>query len=231
MPTMHLTQRAIGKLVAPHPDGKQTIYWCDEVHGFGVQCSGKTNQRLFIAQRDVGGRTRRITLGTVSGLTLEAARRRAEDALDDMRRGIDPKKKAKTYTLQEALNEYLGPRDEKHPTLRPASVALYWQLERLLKPWLNRNLSEITFEMVERKHKEVAREIGESTANLAMRVPRIVWNYAADRSTLPECPVSLSRSTGSRRSTELGAWRSSSCRNFMRPCTSWRAPQRATTSC
>src|SRR5262249_20913946 len=30
-------------------------------------------QRLYIAQRDVNGRSRRITLGTVSGLTLEAA--------------------------------------------------------------------------------------------------------------------------------------------------------------
>jgi integrase len=44
--------------------------------------------------------------------------------------------------------------------------------------------------MVDRKHKELAKEIGSSTANLAMRVLRIVWNYAADRSTLPECPIS-----------------------------------------
>jgi integrase len=144
---------------------------------------------VYIAQRDVKGKSRRITLGTVSGLTLEAARRRAEDALDDLRRGVDPKQKSQTYTLQEALDEYLGPNGEKHPTLRPASVALYRQLERLLKPWLNRNLSEITFDMVDRKHKELAKEIGPSTANLAMRVLRIVWNYAADRSTLPECPV------------------------------------------
>jgi len=190
VPTMHLTQRAIAKLAAPTVDGRQTIYWDDELRGFGVQCSGKTNQRVYIAQRDVNGRTRRITLGTVSGLALDAARRRAEDALDDLRRGVDPKQKAKTYTLQEALDGYLGPKGEKHPTLRPASVALYRQLERLLKPWLTRNLGEITFDMVDRKHKELAKEIGPSTANLAMRVLRIVWNYAADGSTLPECPVS-----------------------------------------
>jgi len=190
VPTMHLTQRAIAKLAAPTAHGRQTIYWDDELRGFGVQCSGKTNQRVYIAQRDVNGRSRRITLGTVSGLTLDAARRRAEDALDDLRRGVDPKQKSKTYTLQEALDEYLGPKGEKHPTLRPASVALYRQLERLLKPWLSRTLSEITFDMVDRKHKELAKEIGPSTANLAMRVLRIVWNYAADGSTLPECPVS-----------------------------------------
>jgi integrase len=155
-----------------------------------VRCSGRTNQRLYIVQRDVKGKSRRITLGTVSGLKLDAARVRAEDALDDLRRGIDPKQKAKAYTLQEAVDEFLGPEGEKHPRLRPASVALYRQIKRLLKPWLNRNLSEITFDMVDQKHKELAKEIGPTTANLAMRVLRIVWNYAADRSTLPECPVS-----------------------------------------
>jgi integrase len=51
-------------------------------------------------------------------------------------------------------------------------------------------MSEITFDMVDRKHKELANEIGPTTANVAMRILRIVWNYAADRSTLPECPVS-----------------------------------------
>jgi integrase len=190
VPTIHLTQRAVDRLAAPTADGRQTIYWDDELRGFGVQCSGKTNQRLYIAQRDVNGKSRRITLGTASGLKLDAARRRAEDALDDLRRGLDPKQKSKVYTLQEAIDEFLGPKGQKHPRLRPASVALYRQIERLLKSWLNRNLSEITFDMVDRKHKELAEEIGPSTANLAMRVLRIVWNYAGDRSTLPECPVS-----------------------------------------
>lgn len=64
MPRLNLTQRAIAKLPAPHPDGKQTLYWDEELRGFGVQCSGKTNQKLFIAQRDVGGRTRRILAET-----------------------------------------------------------------------------------------------------------------------------------------------------------------------
>jgi integrase len=189
MPRINLNQKAIAKLQAPHPDGRQTIYWCDELKGFGVVCSGTTNQRLFIAQRDVSGRSRRVTLGTVTGLALAEARQRAENVLDDLRRGIDPKKKVKVYTLQSALDEYLGPKGAEHDTLAPASVALYWQIERLLKPWLNRNLAEITVEMVDKKHKELAKQIGTSTANLAMRVLRIMWNYAADRSKLPECPT------------------------------------------
>lgn len=193
MPALHLTARAVSKLQAPHPDGKATVYWDDETRGFGVLVSGKTKARLFVVQRDVGGKTRRLTLGTVSGLTLEVARHRAEDALDELRRGNDPKKKERVFTLQQALEEYLGPKKQKHPTLRPASVALYWQLERWLAAWLDRPLNEITFETVDRKHKELAKEIGEATANTAMRVFRIVWNFAADRSSLPDCPVSKLR--------------------------------------
>jgi integrase len=195
MPTVHLTQRNLSAMRAPHPDGKRTIYWSDELRGFGVACSGKTNQRLYIAQRDVNGRARRVTIGAVGEITLAMARERAKNTLDDLRRGIDPKKKERVYTLRQALDEYLGPRDRshEHPTLRPASVRLYWQLERLLAPWLDRRLGEITVDMIERRHRELAKEIGTSTANLAMRVFRIVWNFAADRSTLPDCPVSKLR--------------------------------------
>jgi integrase len=193
MPTIHLTQRAVAKLPAPHPSGKQSIFWDDELRGFGVQCSGKTNQRLYICQRDVNGRARRVTLGAVNEIKFEVARQRAKNMLDDLRRGHDPKKKERRFTLREALNDYLGPRDEKHPTLRPASVALYWQTERWLASWLDRQLEEITFDVVDRRHKALAKEIGETTANVAMRVFRIVWRHAADRSKLPECPVSKLR--------------------------------------
>ena len=43
--------------------------------------------------------------------------------------------------------------------------------------------------MVEDRHRAIAKEIGTATANLAMRVLRIVWNFAADRTTLPPNPV------------------------------------------
>ena len=63
MPTMHLTQRAIAKLAAPTAHGRQTIYWDDELRGFGVQCSGKTNQRVYIVQRDVNGKREGLRSG------------------------------------------------------------------------------------------------------------------------------------------------------------------------
>jgi integrase len=121
----------------------------------------------------------------VNTLTLNVARDRAANALDDLRRGIDPKHKAPTFTLQAALDNYIAAR----PNLRPASISLYRQVERVLAPWLNRDLKAITPEMVEERHRAIAEEIGTSTANLIMRVFRIVWNFAADRTTLPPNPV------------------------------------------
>jgi hypothetical protein len=89
MPRLNLTQKAVAKLAAPHLDGKQTVYWDDELRGFGVLCSVKTNQKMFIVQRDLpDGKTRRVNIGPVSGMALPVARQRAEDTLDDLRRGL-----------------------------------------------------------------------------------------------------------------------------------------------
>jgi hypothetical protein len=52
------------------------------------------NQKHCVAQRDVGGKTRRCNLGPTSGTKCEAARGEAADVLGDLRKGKDPKKKS-----------------------------------------------------------------------------------------------------------------------------------------
>ena len=62
MPRTKLTEKTITKLRAPTASGKPVLYWADDLRGFGVLCSGKTNTRTYVAQRDLpGGRTRRVT--------------------------------------------------------------------------------------------------------------------------------------------------------------------------
>jgi hypothetical protein len=53
MPKVKLSEKAISRMPAPDPSGKQTLYWDSELHGFGVLCSGVTNTRTYIAQRDL----------------------------------------------------------------------------------------------------------------------------------------------------------------------------------
>jgi integrase len=198
-----ITDTAVAKLKAPDPSGKQTIHWDAELRGFGVLCSGVTNAKTFIVQRDVkdGAKGRRLTIGDARTLPCDVARDRAADALDEMRRGIDPKakapEKAKEWTLQTALDAYLDARKN----LRPASAAYYRAtVKRYLSAWVDLPLRAISPEMVEARHREIARDIaannkraaatGQVTANAAVRVLRTLYSFTLERdSSLPPNPV------------------------------------------
>src|SRR5258705_2572061 len=111
MPTIKLTERAINKLPAPDPSGKQTLHWDAELKGFAVLCSGTTNAKTYIVQRMLpDGRDRRVTVGAVNTLTLEKATALAADMLHALRHGHDPKKKIDNPTLRVPLESYLTAR-------------------------------------------------------------------------------------------------------------------------
>lgn len=195
MPRLKLTQRVIEKLPAPDLSGRQVLHWDTDLRGFGVLCSGKTNAKTYVVQRDLpDGRTRRVTVAPTNVIPLDEARRRAEATLADLYRGLDPKTPAKAIlTLRSVLEDYLTSR-----ALRKTTVEEYRRgVERHLKIWLDRPLKDITPELVEARHRAIASEIqaagrhnGESTANGVMRSLRFLWNYAADRdSDLPTNPV------------------------------------------
>jgi hypothetical protein len=132
MAQLKLTEKAIAKMPAPDPSGKQVLHWDTELKGFAILCSGVSNARTYVVQRTLpSGKTRRLTVGAVNELALIAARDRAADMLDSLRRGIDPKVKVITPTLRWALEDYLAARKD----LRPASVRLYRQIEHKLEAW------------------------------------------------------------------------------------------------
>lgn len=195
MPRLKINEKALDKMKAPDPSGRQVLHWDTDLKGFAVLCSGVSNARTYIAQRDMpNGKTRRVTVGAVAEIDLSVARERAADMLDDLRRGNDPKKKVANLTLQSALDTYLAARKD----LSPASVKAYRSgVEQYLAAWLNLHLRDITSEMVEDRHRSIAADIskgerykGTTTANLAMRALRVLWNFAAERTPdLPPNPV------------------------------------------
>jgi integrase len=201
MPPIRLTARAIERLRAPDPSGKQTPYWDHVLRGFGVLVSGTTNSKSYIVQRDLpGGRTRRITIGPTNVLrSLDAARKQAEAILAEMYKGIDPKAAARErLTLRQALNDYL----ERNKSLRAKSAADYRAgIERHLAAWLDQPLRSITPQMVVVRHAAIAKEVkeggrykGENAANGVMRALRVIWNAAAELNpNLPTNPVRVLR--------------------------------------
>ena len=80
MPRMKLTERAVARLRAPDPSGKQVLWWDAELRGFGVLASGTTTAKSYVAQRELpNGRTRRVTVAATTELPLAEARRRAAE--------------------------------------------------------------------------------------------------------------------------------------------------------
>ncbi len=203
MPKLKLTKRAIERLPAPHPSGRQVLYWDTELRGFGVLVSGTTNAKTYVVQRKLpNGKTRRLTVGPTNVFKLDEARVEAEGKLADLYKGIDPKaarRAGANATLRKTLDDYL----EARPDLREKTRADYrWTVERRLAAWLDLPLREITPEMVEARHRGIKEEVerraagrqdhggiritGNAAANGAMRAFRILWNFAAER--MPDLP-------------------------------------------
>jgi integrase len=211
MATIRLTRDSL-KNLRPPPQGKnQALYWCQDLAGFGVRVSPKS-KKTFIVQRDVGGKTRRISIGDASVLTITDARKHAQRILGDLMRGVDPnadliQKASEGITLNEALQFYTTKHRRIADSTRSHVQAV---LEKHLSDWLRRPLRGISRDEISDRHEIIAKVIyekwrkrgvdgysGESTANLTMRYLRTVWNFALEReSNLPECPVTrLSRTS------------------------------------
>jgi integrase len=182
-----LTQRSIARMAAPTPSGKQTVYWDDDLRGFGVLVSGCTTVKSFIVQRDLaGGKTRRVTIASVAELSLREARDKARPLLVAMRAGKDTKAKAKASgTLQETADLYL-----RSARLAPYTRATYARLVNLhLAPLKDRPLASITPPEIDALHNRI---VGKVVANAAIKVFRLLYNWASARDdSLPRNPVRL----------------------------------------
>jgi integrase len=190
MPRLKLTEKVLARLIAPHPSGRQVLFWDTELKGFGVLASGVTTARTFVVQREVNGKTRRVTIGPANVLSLVEARRRAEGVLGDFYKGIDPKAGRRgAMTLRGALDAYIAARQ----ALRPKTVQDYRGIvERWLEPWLDRPVRDIDADVVEARHRSIRDEVsargryaGDAIANAAMRVFGTLWAFAAEREPMP----------------------------------------------
>ncbi len=178
MPTVKFTVKAVEKISAPDPSGKQTLYWDTELKGFGILVSGVSNSKSYVAQRG-----QRVVVGPCNVFKLDDARERARKILADLRSDVTPEQRAmETITVQQAMDQMIA----KH-NLRPASVALYKSVVRIyLHGWADLQVRSITPRMVQERHEDLTKRLSKSTANTAIRVFRLLYNYVAD--TAPNMP-------------------------------------------
>ncbi len=190
MPSLRLTRRVIDEL--PHPSAGQVYYRDTTLPGFGLRVGARS--KVYFAEGQVHGRTRRVTIGRADVFAPEVARKRAQALLGDMAEGTDPNEQKRTQrtdrvTVSAAFERFF----EARTALSPYTVSSYQRTARLyLKSWNKTPLAAITRPMVLKKHQQLAAAHGETTANNAMRHLRSVYNFiAATEDDFPPNPVQI----------------------------------------
>lgn len=167
----------------PAPPGKPQFYFDDDLKGFGLRVSGDV--KSYIVQSRPNGKKVRVTIGRHGVFSAEQARIEAKKLLGNMAQGIDPQTvkataKIKAITLGELFEPY-----KKARKLRPKTIYIYeGALKRCFGDWLEKPITEITKDMVQKRHETISnangpRGKGEAQANQAMRVLGSLLNYAA----------------------------------------------------
>ncbi|MBI1425580.1 MAG: DUF4102 domain-containing protein [Gammaproteobacteria bacterium] len=168
---------------------RQRLYFDSEVKGFGVVVTrndrlDRDHTRAFFIQREVNGQPRRVTLGRFPDLSADEARKRAQEVVAQMLRGIDPnaekrRRRSRGITLEAAADDYKskpskrGRSEKADLTQRNHDYFL-----SVLNDWKRRPLGEIKRQDVLARHKRLTGDKGPVAANNVLRWFRAVYNAA-----------------------------------------------------
>lgn len=105
-----LTKRTVDAL-KPDPQGRDKIYFDDEIRRFGVRVKASGVKSWVLQYKNKFGRPRRITIARVGEITPEKARERAIKLKASISEGADPsadrKGQRNAITVEELCDEYL----------------------------------------------------------------------------------------------------------------------------
>jgi integrase len=189
---MKLTQASIERLALPA--GKsEAIIFDDDVPGFGLRIR-EGGSRTFIVQYALGGRQRRMTIGTAKILDAAKARQTARNLLARVRLGHDPaaeRTEARVRASDEPLGAIIGhflARQERR--LRPRSYDdTRRYLERYLKPLHELHLASINRATVAVRLGKIANEHGAVSADRARGVLSSFFAWAIGEGLCDTNPV------------------------------------------
>jgi integrase len=176
--SLRLIKSVIDKL-EPIPEKAQSFYRDENLKGFALRITA-SGVKSFIVETRINGRVKRVTLGKYGNITAEEARKQAKSLLGRVARGDDPiaekkTKKINAMTLRQVLDDYLKARKD----LKPRTLNDYHSvLREVVSDWLDKPISQITREMIAKRHAQHGTTNSKARANNAMRVLRALFNFA-----------------------------------------------------
>ncbi len=192
-----LTDAAVNRLKAP--ESGRTDYWDAMLPGFGLRITDKGAKSWVVMYR-VGGRLRRLTLGSYPAISLKDARREAGEAMREAAKGNDPAtmkalaKHQRVDTFKEVAEEFIERHAKRNTRSWKATESI---LNRNATPsWGSRPIGEITRrDVIEALDKVMDR--GEPyAANRLLAAVRKLFNWALERDIIDTSPVANIKAPG-----------------------------------
>ena len=160
------------------PNTNQQLLFDSVLPGFGVRVT--ENNKAYFAQKRVGRKVVRFTIGPCNQIIPEKAREIANEKLLEMTRGQDPNLIKQgilaeaEITLEKSFQDFVEVRSLKPITFREYNRAM----KKTFKDWQTKPVNSITKDMVMRKFRKVSSESGPALANLEFRFLRALMNFA-----------------------------------------------------
>ncbi len=150
------------------------------LHGFVAE-QRATTITFYFRYTDVRGRTREIKLGRLADVTVDQARRRAEQLKAAVSLGSDPAAETERKRAVPTFAEFVEDRYLPHVRARLRSVRnIEAQLRLRLVPWLGRKaLDEITItDVAEVRRRLIGLNLSNSSVNRNLATLRSMFNLA-----------------------------------------------------
>jgi len=160
------------------PNTNQQLVFDSVLPGFGVRIT--ESNKAYFAQKRVGRKVVRFTIGPCNQIIPEKAREIAHEKLLEMARGQDPNLIKQgilaeaEITLEKSFQDFVEVRSLKPITFREYNRAM----KKTFKDWQTKPVNSITKDMVMRKFRKVSSESGPALANLEFRFLRALMNFA-----------------------------------------------------
>lgn len=139
-----------------------------------------SGSRTFRVYKKIKGQTSpvTVTLGKYPGMSIENARKKAMEALNEISGGVNPNevlraKRQADMTLRQVYGDYTA-----HKKLTDSTRTGYKRIiETYLKAHQNKPLNRLTEEVVKKEHRRIT-EASPAQADLVMRFLRALFNFA-----------------------------------------------------
>jgi integrase len=175
--TPKITKQFVDKL--PSPEAGQVFYRDLVLKGFAVRVTAG-GSKAFVLEKRIDGKVKRITLGRYPEITVEQARKKAQEFLGEIATGTNPitkrqRHKIQNMTLWDVWQDYKTVKCD----LKPRTYAQYeYYFNGELSDWKTKPFASISRDMVVKRHNQLKERLSPSFANNVMRVLSALHRFA-----------------------------------------------------